>query len=103
MPYIKNSRRPINSTEFDSVKLETKGDLTAAIFDLQLRFIDKHELNYQNISDSIAAASDAADEIKRRIRDPYEEGCIVANGDFDTVKKIRTKIVKKFYGKLVGE
>jgi hypothetical protein len=91
-------RRPVNSTEFERVELSNKGDLTAAIFDLQLRFLDQHEVSYQNISDVIAAASDAADEIKRRIRDPYEDECILKNMDFPLVDKYYERIGNKFYG-----
>jgi hypothetical protein len=96
MPYTPMERRPVNSTEFDAVKLETKGDLTAAIFDLQLRFLNTHEVSYQNISDAIASASDAADEIKRRVRDPYEDECIKKNGDFPMLTVYKGRIYNKF-------
>jgi len=96
MPYTGRERRPVNSTEFERVELTNKGDLTAAIFDLQLRYLDQHDVSYQNISDSIAACSDAADEIKRRIRDPYEELCAIKNGDFMLAEKYINRIRGKF-------
>jgi hypothetical protein len=98
MPYTPIDRRPVNSTQFKAVELINKGDLTAAIFDLQLRYLNTHDVSYQNISDAIAAADDAAAEIKRRIRDPYEIECITKNGDFPMVQEYKTKIWQKFHG-----
>ena len=97
MPYTKKDRRMSMNQDVAHINLETKGDLTAAIFQLQLMFIDGHELNYQNISDAIAAANDSNDEIKKRIRDLYEDKCIIANGDFYLVDKIIDRTDKKFF------
>lgn len=96
MPYTNRDRRMSMNQEVSKINIENKGDLTAAIFQLQLMFIDNHELNYQNISDAIAACNDSNDEIKRRIRDPYEDKCITSNGDFQLLAKAKDRIENKF-------
>ena len=96
MPYTPKERRPSVNQEFGNICLENKGDLTAAIYALQLRFINEHDINYQNISDAIAAGNDANDEVKRIIRDTYEIECIASNGDFKLAENIIDKIGKKF-------
>jgi len=96
MPYTKKDNRMLNSTEIKDVCLYQKGDLTAAIFDLQLRYILEKGVSYQSISDTVSAAHDAGVEIERRILSYYEDRCIVKNGDFSQVDKIIDKIVEKF-------
>lgn len=98
MPYTPSENRPVNSTPFSHVCLKNKGDLTAAIFDLQLRYLNEHAVSYQNISDVIASANDSNDEIKRRIQSVYEDGCIAKNGDFMLVDKYLKRIKEKFEG-----
>ena len=96
MPYTPKDRRARQSTEIRDLNLEKVGDLTAIIFELQLIFIMQHELTYSNIKDSIAAANDANDEVKDRLKRYYENKCIEKNADFPQVEKILDKIDEKF-------
>ena len=96
MPYTKKENRAINSTEVNDICLDNKGDLTAVIFELQLRYILKHGVGYQVISDTVSAAHDAGVEIERRILAEYEDKCIEKNGDFSQVDRILEAIDEKF-------
>lgn len=96
MPYTPKERRPSGNQEYKSICLEKKGDLTAVIFDLMLRYIDEHELCYQNISDAVAAANDAAYEVQRRVQTPYEQNACAKNGDFNRMESIYNKTWSKF-------
>lgn len=57
----------------------TKGDLNFQITALMCDFIE--ERNYTWVSDAIAAAQDAADEMKRRVLARVEDEAIERNGD----------------------
>lgn len=82
MPYITKERaNEISDQLSDSYRpfemlqqeINTKGELNYAVSTLMVKYLNKHGKNYQNISDVIAAAQDAADEMKRRVLAPYEE------------------------------
>ena len=51
----------------------TKGELNFLITTFMVGYLQKNGKSYQNISDVIAAAQDAADEMKRRVLAPYED------------------------------
>jgi len=83
MPYIKQERRigleEVLETAIAGV--EVKGELTYCVYKLALDYIEQKGENYQNISDAVAALSDAADEIRRRVLHPYEDKKVFQNGD----------------------
>lgn len=68
MPYITNTRALQLQTDTPKVK----GELNYLITNLMIEFVEEHGTKYQVISDAIAAAQDAADEMKRRLLAPYE-------------------------------
>jgi hypothetical protein len=78
MPYIDEiARRSID----DSQSPITKGELNYAITRLMVKFVALGGKRYHVISDAIAAAQDAADEMKRRVLAPYEDKQCDKNGD----------------------
>lgn len=99
MPYTPKERRPVENQEVKNIKLDTIGDLTAAIYYLQLKYIDtKGSITFDLIMDAIGAATAANDEIKRHIKNPYENECIRKAGNFEMLQSIREKINIKFRG-----
>jgi len=83
MPYInKEKRKGIEGTlELIASNLVEKGELTYCIYKLGLEYFKNRTKNYQNISETISAMSDATNEFRRRILDPYEDEKIKENGD----------------------
>lgn len=79
MPYIPEADR--DAIFKGEKKIEKKGELTYAVFQLALDFIGAQGINYQNISDACAALHDAELEIRRRVLNPYEDEKIKQNGD----------------------
>lgn len=69
MPYI--TREAVSFLNENSPT--TKGELNYLITELMVQYLKDNGKNYQNISDVIAAAQDAADEMKRRVLAPHEE------------------------------
>ena len=66
----------------------TKGELTFLINCLQMKFceqnfkeVGQHKVDYQTLSDAIAAANDANAEFRDRVMKPYEAHKIRENGD----------------------
>ncbi len=57
-----------------------KGELTYLVFALGLEFFKNRE-SYTNISNSISCLNDAAEEIRRRCLNDYENKKIQENGD----------------------
>lgn len=96
MPYTPKDRRPVNSTEVEKINLETKGDLTAAIFDLMLRYVDQRPVNFQNLDDAEAACRAAEKEFHERFKVLYEGYVREENGDFPLAEKLLTRIDDKF-------
>ena len=58
---------------YDPSFQDTKEQLNYVITEFMVGYLKKHGKNDQNISDVIAAAQDAADEMKRRVLAPYED------------------------------
>lgn len=72
MPYITKERaRTIREAYLGDI--ETKGELNYAITTLLVEYLVNNGKSYQTISDVVAAAQDAADEMKRRVLAPYED------------------------------
>lgn len=70
MPYIPVSRARLITG--DTALISNKGELNYMFTLYMIRYLNDKGLNYQNISDVIAAAQDAADEMKRRVLSKYE-------------------------------
>lgn len=79
MPYIEPGLRPY--IDKGGAKPRTKGELNYAITRLMVQFVKERGISYHVISDAIAAAQDAADEMKRRVLGPYEDVACARNGD----------------------
>jgi hypothetical protein len=62
---------------------KSKGALNYILSRLVLTVLGKQGLSYQNLSDVIAALNDAAEEIRRRLLNPYEDEAIKKNGDLE--------------------
>ena len=66
MPYIRLDK------VIHSIDPHNKGELNYKITCAMVKYLEKHGVDYQNISDVIAAANDAAEEMRRRVMNPYE-------------------------------
>lgn len=75
MPYITKERAHDIDTHdgIYTYGMENKGELNFAITILMTTYLRRKGKSYQNISDVIAAAQDAADEMKRRVLALYED------------------------------
>ena len=80
MPYIKSEDRDRLA---EGEMPENKGEINYMCYTLGKAYIDTHGANYQNISDAIDGIRGAAEELKRRILDPYEDQAIIRNGDIN--------------------
>ena len=60
----------------------TKGDLTYLVYALGLEYF-KGKVSYTNISTAISSLIDAAEELRRRHLNPYEDKKIEENGDVE--------------------
>lgn len=88
MPYIKQERRkqfdgPIHELARQMWTMgAVKGDLNYVVTRLALIAMKPGSgWTYQSLSEAVAGLQDAADEIKRRMLGPYEDNCVVRNGD----------------------
>ena len=83
MPYIPENRRPYFADELDACVdgIFQKGDLTFCVYYLALKVAQRRKMNYTQISSAISCLQDAADELRRRHLDKYEDGAIEMNGD----------------------
>lgn len=85
MPYItqgdKNKYESILRTLRNLINKDTKkGELTYLVYALGLEFFKGRE-SYTNISTAISSLQDAAEELRRRHLNPYEDRKIEENGD----------------------
>lgn len=87
MPYIIPEVRKLLR---DNAEAIDKGQLNFLISEIMILYLHRKGLSYENISDAIGAAQDAADEMKRRILAPYEDKKIGQNGDIyqDLLKEL---------------
>lgn len=87
MPYIKPQEQKRLLTQIEKVMIGTKGELTFLINSLQMKFCEQHpvegpqKVDYQTLSDALAAASDANFEFRCRVMAPYETHKLRENGD----------------------
>lgn len=84
MPYIQKEDRERYRFILEAIEIQvpqTKGELNYFLSMCMLIYAKKHGFNYQNLSDTIAAASDAAEEFRRRYMNPYEDLKLEENGD----------------------
>lgn len=86
MPYITQKDRRRYEPDLLKLKMKmkqttAKGDLTYLVYSLGLEFFKKRGLSYTNMSMAIGALTDAAEEIRRRHLNPYEDTKIIENGD----------------------
>lgn len=79
MPYITKKSKDL----IDAGMLPTnKGELNYKITLLMIEYLQTQEkVGYGTISETIAAANDAAAEMRRRLLDPYEDDKMFTNGD----------------------
>ena len=78
MPYVKESRRATLGN-YDPPR--NPGDLNY-LFTLEIiRYLKQNGLSYQTCNDITGACTNARDEFKRRVQDPYEDKKISENGD----------------------
>ena len=78
MPYInKDNRKQILTGR----KPQGKGELCFLVYYIASLYIVETGTRYPVISDAIAALNDAAEEIRRRILNPYEDKKMAENGD----------------------
>ena len=85
MPYItrddKDKYEPYLSRLRSLINEKTKkGELTYLVYTLGLEFF-KDRKSYTNISTAISSLQDAAEELRRRHLNPYEDKKIEENGD----------------------
>jgi hypothetical protein len=98
MPYIPQDRRDVLDP-FIAILANTlktmggsKGNLVYVLYELALA---KLEPSFDTISERKDALLCAADEVKRRILDPYEDYKIEWNGDTPCAGRARTIIQKR--------
>jgi hypothetical protein len=60
----------------------SKGDLTYLVYSLGIEYFKGKE-SYTNISNAVGSLQDAAEEIRRRHLNPYEDEKIKENGDVE--------------------
>ena len=88
MPYINKEKREIYEPELSKLREKIKsnetlkGNLTYLVYCLGLEFF-KDKKSYTNISMAVSCLQDAAEEIRRRHLNPYEDKKIQENGDVD--------------------
>jgi len=83
MPYIPpKDREPFTESLAGCVPyMNRKGDLTYCVYFLALEMARSRGMNYTNISTAISCLEDAAEELRRRYLNPYEDLKIQENGD----------------------
>lgn len=75
-PFLKGLRDKMKKVE------NSKGDLTYLVYCLGLEYFKGKE-SYTKISSAISSLNDAAEEIRRRHLNPYEDKKIQENGDVE--------------------
>ena len=86
MPYVPEDQRKRFEPDLSKLKRKLeliyrpKGTLTYLVYSLGVSYFKGRE-SYTAMSDSISALNDAAEEIRRRYLNPYEDEAIKRNGD----------------------
>jgi hypothetical protein len=88
MPYIKQEDREkfensLNLLKKDICSDDSKGELTYILYSISLEWIKKKGKSYTSISSGISSLIDAAEELRRRELNPYEDVKLKENGDID--------------------
>jgi hypothetical protein len=94
MPYIPQEHRNLIDDSIDVLiedslhvpKEKRGGALNYIICRLTLGILDPR--GYTELSNALGHISSAETEIRRRLLDPYEDKCIVDNGDLDDIKNL---------------
>lgn len=83
MPYIKKSQRPRIDKHLQDLMLLDVGELNYAVCQLFMKFVDCQEgpISYSKINGGLGAITEAADEIRARIKRGYEHQKVIENGD----------------------
>ena len=84
MPYIAPEDREQYELALEELTFEAeckKGELTYVLYAAALEYIEAKGVSYTTVSDAISCLTDAAEEIRRRILNPYEDKKIEENGD----------------------
>jgi len=92
MPYIKQNRREHYDVELIQLgnRMEDvsegpdnlpKGDLTYILYYIAQEYIEQSRPSYTSISTAISCLTDAAEELRRRHLNPYEDKKREENGD----------------------
>ena len=86
MPYITPNEREKFEPELEKLRDcimvgISKGDMTYVFYSLSKKYIDVTGKSYTNISTVISSLIDAAEELRRRELNPYEDQKITDNGD----------------------
>lgn len=87
MPYIPDEDRKKYEPQLSELRQRVnggipKGDLTYLVYSLGLEFFKGRE-SYTNISTAISCLQDAAEELRRRHLNPYEDQKMKENGDVE--------------------
>lgn len=82
MPYISKNDQERIKKGLEQVLMASKGELTFAINQLMMNYVNQHgQMDYAMSSDMMAACHDAADEWARQIHHKYEDHKKRLNGD----------------------
>lgn len=85
MPYVDKTSRKLMQPiieEFEHNMIDlNKGDLNYLFSRMVSIWVAQHGMNYQTMSDALAALQDCRDEFYRRVVAPYEDIKKVDNGD----------------------
>lgn len=100
VPYIKPEDREKYKVTIAKLLLDLcgtgKGDLNYVVSLLAWEWAKSHGGGYTNISNAIGALQDAAEELRRRKLNPYEDEKIAENGDaYDDVDKLFRAMVER--------
>lgn len=81
MPYVPKDQRAYESTEIKRINLDAAGNLNYIMTKLCHKYLKTHGIRYQYFNDVIGALEGAKLELYRRFAGPYENECILKNGD----------------------
>lgn len=86
MPYVKKVQRPRIDKALKDLLILDEGELNYAVCHLFMRYVDSQEgeISYKKINGGLGAITEAADEIRVRIKRGYEHQKIIENGDIFT-------------------
>lgn len=88
MPYILNKHREkynecLKLIENNLEGVVNKGELTYLFYAIGVKYINIQGASYNNISNAISCLNDAAEELRRRKLNPYEDIKLYENGGIE--------------------